>query len=466
MIVNIHDYVDRYISDYVFYHWQHFSEDAPAAAYLFQGKYQEALDDLGAAALGSEAQANMFNGGDKESAAASLHVADVISDGAILEQTLDEIAASLNSAIDHQVASADLMNIYKQSLTFANMFENGGNVQYATVRQFLSLLTSALDLAGGYNASFLDELRRFGKAATGKKFNFNPGNAKLVSQEQLAILSKIQDTLANARYKFLQSGKELSAASFRGTIVYIFRVVLAQALAQSMLSTTVQYADSQIDDIMASLGFKVEQGKTSKPASSASKTSIINTKGLQLEVVRNGQTAIIEIGTDLQVQSVDVNKSRDVSIIARSTIGNMYAAGSPIRYYAANLIAHRDTFEEEYNVMRAATAASFVRNSMFGANKAKVSQFLLVNGHVYPILTIVKNICNEYMRNSGNMASFGVVIQELDRGSNKWLTDGDNSGPSIQLALIRSQLVNNIINKLVINLQYNNNILNNYINKI
>lgn len=465
MVVNIHDYVDRYINDYIFYHWQHFAEDAPAGGYLFQGKYQEALDGLGAAALSSEAQANMFNGGDKESAAASLHIADEISDGALLEQTLNDIAASINSAIDHQAASADLMNIYKETLNFAGMFQNGGNVQYATVRQFLSLLTSALDLAGGYNASFLDELRRFGKAATGKKFNFNPGNARLVSQEQLAVLNKIRNTLANARYKFLQSGKELSAASFRGTIVYIFRVILADALAKSMLSNTVQYADSQVDDILVSLGFKPNQGKTARPSNSASKTSIINTKGLQLEVVKNGQTAIIEIGTNMQVQTVDVNKSRDVSIIARSTIGEMYAAGSPIRYYAANLIAHRDKFAEEYNLMRAATAASFVRNSVLGANKERVSQFLMVNGHVYPVLTIIKNICDEYMRNSGNIASFGITIQELDRGSNKWQVDEDTTGPSVRLALMRSQLANNVINKLVINLQYNNNILSNYINK-
>lgn len=460
MTINIHDYVDRYLNDYVFYHWQHFNEEADMSRYLFEGKYHEVIQDLEFAALGPMAQASMFNSSDKTGAAASLDVADEIANGTLLEQSLEEIAAGLNSAIDYHANTNDIMTLYREALTYANMLE-GGVPQVNTVKRFLTLLTSALDLAGGYNASTLSAIRNFGRGITGKQIRFNPGNVQVVSESQLTELFNIQDALARANQKFSESGQTLSAASFRSTIVYIFKRVIMQKLAQSMLSDTVQEGLSQVDDILLALGFKLEQPKTKKPNSSAQKMDIINTKGLQLDVKKSGTTATIEIGTDMQVQFVNLDQGGDINIIAKSTIGDLYATGSPIRYYAVNLIAHRNDFIEEYESMIASTAACFVRDSMLGgANKKYTSQFILVNGKIYSVLRIIKNICDTYL--TGAFVSRGVQIQELNRGANAWQRDEETNGPNIRLAVLRSNLVNEVINKLTISLHYNKNLISQY----
>ena len=454
MVVNIHDYVDRYINSYVFYHWQHFSDDeSNAAAYLFQGKYQEALNDIGVAALGSEAQASMFNSGDKAGAAASLQIANSISDGSLLQEALDEIATDINNEIDYlAVTYLDIEQLYKQALEFGNIFEKGF-AEYNAVRKFLTLLTSALDMAGGYSETFLKELWGFGSSVTGiKKFSFNPGTAKssaVMSHSQLVLLEKIQQYLANAKNAFLSSGKELSKRSFESTISTIFKKTIMRSLASSLMSDTMQLSEEQIDDILISLGCKPERGngKRQRVFNSTSKISVINTKGMQLNVTKNGQTATIEIGTDMQVESVGKSKNvgDSINIVARSTIGSMYPVGTSMRYYAANLIAHQNNFSKEYDIMRASTAASFIRDSILSTNQ-QTSQFLLINGYVYPVLTLIKNMCDEFMQNRGDIFP-AITIQEFDKKTNSWKTDENAKGPSVRLALLRSQLVNNIINQ-------------------
>lgn len=467
MIVNIHDYVDRYLNNYIYYHWQHFSDsgESDAAAYLFEGKYQEAIESISAATFTVQSQTDEINNANKPMAAEVLDIADQLANGELLADTLDQIALEVNNMIDRQAQNIDYDKLYKAALSYSGMAQNG-NVQYATVRAFLQLLTYALDQAGGYNAQFLNELRWFGKTLTGrKKFNFNPGNAKIVSQEQLTNLSKIQNALIRAGEKFQQSGKSLSAASFQGTIVYIFTQVISNAIASNLLKNTFQDAERQIDNILISLGCKPEAGSSpQKQSNSYAKIKVIDADGLQLQVTQNNNTAIIEIGTNMQVHWVNSSGSQvGGTIIARTTIGQMFPDNAPNKYYAYNLMAHRDQFPEEYGIMKASIAASFMRDTVMGANKRQANQFLMINGRIYPIITIIKNICDEYMRNQGQTGQFGIAIQEPVSGSNRWQTDEYTRGPNVRLALLRSQLINNIISKLSINLNYNSNILSNYI---
>lgn len=466
MIVNIHDYVDRYLNNYVYYHWQHFSDsgESDSATYLFEGKYQEAIDSITASTFAYQLQANEFNNADKSKSAAALDLVDQLANGTLLEETLDQIAASVNTAIDNKVENINFQDLYRAALSYANLLENG-HAEYRDIHAFLRILTQTINQAGGYNPQFLSELRTFGRIARGRRFNFNPGDAKIVSQSQLTNLNRIQKALANAVDKFEQSGNRLSATSFRSTIVFIFRQVLSDAIATNLLNFAFQDEEKQINDILISFGFKLQQSLPSQDKIHT-KVNAINTDGLQLSVTQNGNTATIEIGTSIQTHWIDSSGSKTSSnIIAKSTIGQMFQDGSPSKFYAYNLIAHRDQFPEEYNIMRASIAASFMRDSIMGANKQQVTQFLMINGHVYPILTIIKNICDEYMRNSGQGSTLGIIIQEPASGSNRWQTDENYRGPNVRLALIRSQLINNIINKLSISLNYNSNILNNYINK-
>lgn len=462
MFINIHDYVDRYLNSYVHYHWQSFEDNADAAGYLFSGKYQEAIDTMTAATFGGQLQASQFNNADKASAAEALDVADQIANGTLLQETLDDIAAQVNSAIEARSVNIEYEKLYEAALSYQNMMESG-TVQYSTVHSFLQLLTYVLDQSGGYNAQFLSELRWFGKTITGrKKFNFNPGNARAVSQDQLANLTKIQNALIRSAEKFKQSGQTLSAASFRQTIAYIFNKGIKDQIALNLFKSAFEEGDIKVDNILVSLGFKPEQPLPRK-TNVTQQTNIINTNGLQLQIAQNGTTATIEIGTNLQVHWIDtIGGSKSINILSRTTMGELFAAGTPNRYYAYNLMAHRDQFQEQYNIMRAATAASFVRDSVMSVNKQQVSQFLMINGRVYPILTIIKNICDEYMRNSAQ-GQIGITIQEPATGSNRWQVNEHTRGPSVELALIRSQLINNIIDKLTIQLHYNSNILSNYI---
>lgn len=462
MAINIHDYVDRYLNTYVHYHWQSFSGNADHAAYLFEGRYQEAIDDISAATFGQQLLANEYNSADKQGPAAVLDIADQIANGTLLQETLDAIALSVNQAIENKAQNINLQDLYAAALSYASLLENG-HAQYRDIHAFLTILAQAINQAGGYNAQFLAELRQFGRIARGKKFNFNPGDAKIVSQIQLENLNKIRLMLERAEDKFLQSGGQLSAASFRGTITAIFRRVLANAVGTNLIASAFQDGEAQIDEILKSLGFKSESSSPHKSKTKA-RFDVINNETMRLSITQNDNTTVLEIGTNLRILDSNGISKQDINILARSTMGQMFDENSPTKYYAYNLMAHRDVFEDEYNLMRASIAASFMRDTIMGVNKQQTYQFLMVEGKVYPILTIVKNICDSYLRNGGQYA-FGFQIEETNPGDNAWKTSGNVRGPSIQLAILRSNLINEIISKLTIALNYNSNILSNYINK-
>jgi len=453
MTINVSNYVDNYIH----YHKGRVQPIARLSNYIFIPIRDTAIADIRKAAISQEVLANMYNRGDNQSAALTLDIADQIANGTLLQSTLDGIATTLNSAIDSRLMSSNLDNFYKHALSFSTMLQHGvANTRI--VKDFLNLLTYALDATGGYNVQLLSELRRFGRTVTGKNIRFNPGNAKVVSQEQLAILSKICDALANARYKFQQSGNQLSAASFRGTIVYIFRRVLGSSLADSIIARAIEDGESQVDDILTSLGFKPEQGKTI-PSNTSSTVGIINTKGMSLNITQNGKTTTIEIGTDMQIANLGTVASGNVDILGTSTIGAINFGSPSARNYAYNIIAHKRQFKESYEDVYTAVAATFLRDTLVDTNKQETAQFLMVNGKVYSVLTIINNICEKYFAN--NQVPFGVTIEETAEGTNRWR--GDAFTPNWDLAYKRSQAVNEAINVLKIGLYYNSNILNNYI---
>lgn len=454
MVIDVGKYVDWYIH----YHRGRVEPIANSAKTLFAPMHDEAMDDIQNLVNVKNLIANKFNNGDNQSAAAAIDVAEQIADGSLLQSTLDSIATELNSAVDREIVSSQKDSFYDEALQYATMLEQG-SAKSQIVKQFLNLLVQALDLTGGYNAQFLAELRRFAKTVTGKNIRYNPGNVTTVSQEQLLKLTKIRDALSKAADRFEQSGQKLSANSFRGTISYIFTQVLGTSLASSIVARGKQDGKVQVEEALIACGFRPEQAKE-QANNTENKINIIKTKGLTLNVTEKGKTTTIEIGTDLKMNTLgtqigEVGWRENIQIIDSTTYGAINFGSPELRTAAYNILAHESQFSNEADYVYNAIAASFLKESLLGANKQEAAQFIIVGGKVYSVLSIIHRLCKKYFDLFEQ--PFGIEYSKTPESSNAWR--GEKGIPNWKWAYKRSSAVTRIINQLQIILYYDDKLL-------
>ena len=503
MVINIRDYTERWLNDYIVYHAGHFANeyrDLDRAGLYFDLKYQEAMDNLQEGALVGQMEAIQQNmQALAPGAASALNLYDALQNGSALENAMDQIAQALNQGIELAYSNNSVSpDNYEQVLQEASKFNTllaQGSPEIQEVNAFFDLVLQGMTMAGKINTDLLNGLTRIGQHLTGNtSFQLNQQwNNKAVTTLTVMDMKACENVLRyldNAMKKFdaasytsggttiSKSPGMLSAASFGGTIKNIFNKQIGERLARTILASGIKQAvnksDSIFNQLVQSGQLKLGNGKLTMggdrrdQANRVSKVDIFNQRAFQLSVTENGQTYDIEIGLNTSVKWYSgLKENNEIHMVAGSPLGSYFKSGTPEHYLAYNVIAHRASpggYDEVFRTLKASVAATFF-NEWISGTGARIKrstayvnkvQYLMVNGRIYSVMRIIRNICNEIARTNNWNSAFNLDISRND--SNKWI--GNN--PNIPDAMVRSQLVNKVMDKLVIGATLNSNILLQY----
>lgn len=475
MIIDIYDYWNRWLINYIVYHKEHLIEygDIDNASVLFSAQYEDSINKMSSAANDawiSSIQASMQS--QSQTAAEGLRILSDLQVGTLLDSTLDEIVKGINEGIDLAGGQVDFDNynsILQQARSFNNMLvSRSPNAQ--RVNEFFNLLLQSLDQAKLIDINVLNALTQIGNQLVGTSFQIDStwqNKVVSLSNEDIEITRKIIDSL-NRAVQRLETNGTVSSRSFANTISYIFNQTIGNRIGQMIIAEGIKIgvdtADSLLDKAVTQSGGKltwVDRGDTSS-ASHNGVVNIFNSDAFNLKVQKNNQTFNIEIGTSADIKWSNRRSSDSrIQAIVRTNIGD-YFTDMREKYLAYNIIAHRYTgaqFEETFNLIRASTAASFFNNWVqsggFKASNGQSAQFLFINGKIYSVQRIINNICDDIMRNGGQGAfDLGIQSGEI----NKW----QGSSTNLTDAIKRSNMVNQIIDKFTIAATLNSNILTKY----
>lgn len=492
MYIDIYDYFDRWMHNYIVYHTGHLEQygDVERANIHFGSKANDAIENMRDAAsenLLSGIQVDMRS--KAAGAASSLNIADQLQNGSLLNETMDQIAEGLNQAIDlagQQVTFENYEDYLAQAGKFNGMLAKG-DPDAATVDQFFSLLIKALEQAKMINTDILQALSGISSSLGGADFALD--NSYMNKIEVFDIIDaeaaqKVIDSLSRAAEKLKQEGV-VNSRSFATTINYIFQKVIGQQIQQIMIAEGLNYivdsADKEFEKMMKkSLHGKltwVDKEKRSNSKSSNFDASLFDNGVLSLRVKKERRTVCnIEIGTDTSLKLYkNFNSNRQaIQIIGRASITD-YFTDMQERYLAYNVIAHsmsvntgkynKETeyrnsgnLTNAYDKVRQSVAASFftdwIKSGGFRNPAGRKAQFIMIQGKVYPVMRIISNICNDIVKNR----YYRGIEMNIPDVRNKWIGDQPNK----ELALQRSAIVNELINKITIAATLNVDILKKY----
>lgn len=472
MNIDVNDYVARWEINYIVYHSGHLREygDPESANTYFSAQYQQQRDKM------DNSQATLIQESIKSKtpiAAKGLEIAGNLENGTLLQETLDQIAAGINQGIDiagGQINFDNYNSILQEARSFNNMLASR-QTETQRINQFFNFLLQGLEQAKLLDLNILNALTNIGTQLAGTGFQIDASweNKVVALSEQDAILAQnVVNSLSRAVERLGANGT-VSSRSFANTISYIFNRVIGGRIGQIIIAEGINIgvntADSLLDKLIAQSGGKlswVDRNNSQSINNSNGAINIFDSEGLQLRVIKGNQNFDIEIGTNISTKFQNSRKSNlRLAAIGRSTVGE-YFSGQPEKYLAYNMIAHRYTgavFEEAFNNIKAFTAASFfndwIQKGGLKSSSGQPAQFLIINGRVYSVARIISNICDDIMRNGGQGA---FEIQTFGQHSNKW----QGTSPSWEAARKRSDMVNEVINKLTIAGTLNNNILLKY----
>lgn len=491
MYIDIYDYFDRWMYNYIVYHTGHLEKygDVERANIHFGNKANNAMQNMRDAASETMLAGIQVDMRSKAPAAASsLNIANEIQNESFLVQTLDKIAEGLNEAIDRASQQVTFEN-YENYLSEASQFNGmlaGGDPDAAAINQFFSLLIGALEQAKLVNTDVLQALSGISSILGGQNFaldNSFMNRVQLFDNIDAQAAQKVITSLSKAAEKLRQEGT-VNSRSFSNTINFIFQRVIGQKIQEIMLAEGLDYiiesADKEFDKmIKGSLHGKlswVDRGTPTKKGGNNLDASLFDNGVLSLKVKQKKKLAYtIEIGTDTSLKLYkNFKPGQNIQVLGRASITE-YFTDMQERYLAYNVIAHQmsgntkgyyeDTgyinngsLSDAYDKVRQSVAASFFTDWMksggFRNPAGRKAQFIMINGRVYPVMRIISNICNDIAK---NRFYDGIQIN-IPGGGNKWI----GSQPNRELALQRSAIVNELINKITIAVTLNTNILKKY----
>lgn len=477
MYIDIYDYFDRWMINYIVYHKEHLIEygDVESADSHFSAQYQNAIEKMNS--IGEEAyitsiQAQMQQQG--IGAAKGLQILSDLEVGTLLESTLDQIADGINQGIDlagGQITFDNYNTILQNVKSFNNLLSTG-QPDVQRVQQFFNLLLQGLEQAKLLDLNVLNALSQIGTKLVGTSFSIDEtwkNRVVTLSEQDIILSQKVIDSLNRAVQK-MGTENSVNSRSFANTISYIFNKIIGNKIGQIIVAegikAGIETTDSLLDKIILQSGGKlswVDKNQNNIGKTLNGTVNIFSDDSFNLKVTKNQQVFNIEIGTNVQTKWRNKKGASNqiLQSIAKTNLSD-YFTDMKSKYLAYNMIAHRYTgaqFEQSFNKIKASTAASFfndwVQRGGFKTSNGQKAQFLVINGKVYSVYRIIKNICDDIMRNGGDDAF------RLNIGSgmiNKW----QGHSASIVEAINRSNMVNQIMDKFTISATLNNNILKKY----
>ena len=462
-------YIDDYV-DYILYHPEHVEavgypdEVMEEATTRFNNIMRQITSNGLADYYNSIISSTRAKSGN---AAASLNVLSSLTSGTTLDDILNQIAQSINQGIEtaaRQVTNLSYDQIQNQARSFSKAM-NSGSMSPQAVNEFFDLIIQGMGLAAQIDATTLDQLTNIGQNLTNNpdfaipREWYNRVTVVELSPQDAQVAERVITYLDNAANK-LRHGGRLSPSSFAATITNIFSQAVRQPLSQSLLAKGIQSGLADIEQTMSNYAARdtnmtLQFTPISKPTSAGRNQRLFNSNTFDITVTEGDQSFNIDLSVNSNVKwirgaSVDPN----ANFLER-------ASGASLSPYldvrGANILTHRLSFDAEWNALQASTAASFFMDT-FSNNATLNAQFIMFNDRVYPVLTIIRRICEELL-SSGRSRAFS--ISGIGGVQNQWR--GQQGRPNAYLAQARSNAINKVINTLTIAATLNSNILAQYI---
>lgn len=462
-------YIDDYV-DYILYHPEHVDavgypdEVMDEATTRFNNIMRQITSNGLADYYNSIISSTRAKSGN---AAASLNVLSSLTSGTTLDDILNQIAQSINQGIEtaaRQVTNLSYDQIQNQAKSFSKAM-NSGPMSPQAVNEFFDLIIQGMGLAAQIDATTLDQLTNIGQNLTNNpdfaipREWYNRVTVVELSPQDAQVAERVITYLNNAANK-LRHGGRLSPSSFAATITNIFSQALRQPLSQSLLAKGIQSGLADFEQTMSNYAARdanmtLQFAPISKPTSAGRNQRLFNSNTFDITVTEGDQSFNIDLSVNSNVKWI-----RGASVDPKANFLER-ASGAPLSPYldvrGANILTHRLSFDAEWNALQASTAASFFMDT-FSNNATLNAQFIMFNDRVYPVLTIIRRICEELL-SSGRSRAFS--ISGIEKVQNQWR--GQQGRPNAYLAQARSNAINKVINTLTIAATLNSNILAQYI---
>ena len=462
-------YIDDYV-DYILYHPEHVDavgypdEVMEEATTRFNNIMRQITSNGLADYYNSIISSTRAKSGN---AAASLNVLSSLISGTTLDDILNQLAQSINQGIEtaaRQITNLSYDQIQNQARSFSKAM-NSGSMSPQAVTEFFDLIIQGMGLAAQIDATTLDQLTNIGQNLTNNpdfaipREWYNRVTVVELSPQDAQVAERVITYLDNAANK-LRRGGRLSPSSFATTITNIFSQALRQPLSQSLLAKGIQSGLADIEQTMSNYAARdtnmtLQFTPISKPTSAGRNQRLFNSNTFDITVTERDQSFNIDLSVNSNVKWI-----RGASVDPKANFLER-ASGAPLSPYldvrGANILTHRLSFDAEWNVLQASTAASFFMDT-FSNNATLNAQFIMFNDRVYPVLTIIRRICEELL-SSGRSRAFS--ISGIEGVQNQWR--GQQGRPNAYLAQARSNAINSVINTLTIATTLNTNILTQYI---
>lgn len=474
MNLDIYDEYDRWKINYIVYHKEHLRDyrDPMSANIHFSSKLYGLLDEIKAKTGADQINAvQSLMRAQAPNAASGLKILSDLQEGALLADTLNSVADTINAGIEYSGGTVDFNNyndIIRQVKDFSGLLAQSPQIQQ--VNDFFNLLLDAMNRAKLLDPTVLDALSGIGQQLIGTDFAIDQNWTQLaqgVTSNDIEAAQKVINSLSNAANK-MQTAGGVSSRSFAVTITNIFSSIIGEQIEKLIVAQGLSVADSKIEDLVDDL-IRRSNGKMKRMTSRAQNyTNTINVNlfdrdvfQLKLRGISNTDFSI-EIGNSSSIQWYK-KRSSGINIRREESLKNYFEPGRE-KYLAYNMIAHRYTgsdFEESFQRIKSYTAASFFNDWISSGQMKTITgqklQFIVVNGKLYPVSRIIANMCESLTRGNNSNTAFQMDIQ-TDK-INKWV---GGKYPSIGQAMFRSDIVNAIMNNFIIAGRLNSNILTQY----
>lgn len=495
IIINVDDYVD-YL--YIHYKTQTASHLASYAQTVFQNKKDEALKNVKGQATEDQLQAMLNSMNTNTPAAVSVgKILDNMQNGSLLEQTLDSLAEYMNNSIlnaynnfDYSKTVSRVHKNYNSLLTKKKNDNINKSMGAENAQNFFNEIEEALKLVNesmtAEEKSSFEALKKVFANGSGWSDNLVPTSKKAVTTASRVI------NLLNESAKKLSQNGGLSQGSFPSTITQIFSTVIGEELAEQMIDTVMNDILKVSNNAIVNGLTKIPGGKVTTKLTGTdywvdenqqkrtSKVDVSTSKIFQLAAqLLGGNVLNIDIATNFSVKWQQ-KKSREIHLVGGTrltTLFNKMGLDDNAKHAAYNVITHRHTpnwlqgsaikkngdLSSAYRAIKSSVAGCFFTEWLTGSGNVLNSggidkaQFLMYNGKIYSVLTIIKKICDKMEKNESTVGMDIVGTSKIDNSFIGEEVTKENM--STYWANERSKRVRKVINALTIAGTLNKNVL-------
>lgn len=372
----------------------------------------------------------------------------------LLKNIDSELTKTIEQYIKENSETLSSMRQTVQNLTITNQNE---------LLKFLETIEQAVSLLHGENNALsilLNQARNNGlslgqlSAKLVQKFNLQNKNGQLISTSRSAL-----DQLAAqlARLTTAAQGIDFSQRAFNGYLNAIFGTRLGEYAVAKGVKYAFNITDQIVEDFLSgtsSATLKTTLRKKEKETKTVSKPDVVLGNGqVRLTTSEKENVTIVNLGLSVKQYS-GTNKTVDV-VSGKPFQGVLEQIFPNGKYYVYNTLGLLDDTAQTYTEMKKAILFNQAPNFLAGFGASNYAQYIVVNGKLYSIYEILKQI-KDSKGNSANKMTDDIVAISI-AGAKK-IKDiryryGDNN--SLEQAWLRNKDIHREIGNLTVKGSFN-----------